>query len=200
MYLDKSSPNATCTKSHTGYTDGVTFNVTCDEPTGSGINGQSGCVSSGDDQGNHTGVTSTTTYTVKDNAGNTNTCTGTVTSQRQKRTASCSYGNRCEAAGCEQTYTVTYCIANQQSNCRNVSYDYYQSSSSGCPLVGGHYGIGGDNYGIEVCTGCSYYYRSIGTCGCASWNDYGDWSNVTTCTSGESSNHSTYTDCRTLYS
>ncbi len=74
IYSDRQKPTCSVSKSNTETTSGVTFTVTCDDGAGSG------CVSSGDSQGEHTDVKSSKTYTVKDNVGNKGTCAGSVTS------------------------------------------------------------------------------------------------------------------------
>ena len=54
---------------------------------------------------------------------------------------------------------------------------------------------------ISLC-GCEYYHRDIGNCGCESWNGYGSWGDDSSCSPNgehESSNHSTMTNCRTVY-
>ena len=207
VYSDRIDPVCNFTKTSTGTTAGVSVNVTCEE--GIGMAGewvQSNCVSSGDDQGSYSGLTSSTNYTVKDNAGNSNTCTVPVTAQKQQRTATCSYGYRCQSAGCESSYSVLYCVAAQSEYCPDFDsnfaseriWDYYVGSSTGCPIVGGSM-LGVRSYAYERCYYCSYYYRSIATCGCESWNDWSGWTNVTSCTPGESSDHSSKTECRTIY-
>ena len=35
--------------------------------------------------------------------------------------------------------------------------------------------LGVRSYAYERCYYCSYYYRSIATCGCESWGDYTAW-------------------------
>ena len=50
--------------------------------------------------------------------------------------------------------------------------------------------------------GCDYYHRDTVKCGCETWGNYGDWSDDASCTPNgetESSNHTTYTNCRTVY-
>ncbi len=215
IYSDRHNPTCSVSKTNTWSTDGVTFNVTCggEEPLSSGE--QSGCVSSGDDQGSHAGVKSTTSYTVKDNGGNTGICEGVVYTQVQRRLSYCTQGSSCAAAGCAaaNTCTSTCCGTTTRSypsslnhaTCRNMGFNWVYCAGS-CPDI--CFYPGSCCYAVEEvpaqctsvgCCGCNTYNRNTSLCGCSSWSDYSEWENVPSCTAGESADHSVYTDCRTLY-
>lgn len=57
----------------------------------------------------------------------------------------------------------------------------------------------GCNYTVYKYTKVWQYKRNCSTCGCDTWGDFGDWSDASSCSSGESSDHQTTTGCRTLY-
>ena len=213
VYVDTDKPSCSTSKSNTYTVSGVTVSVSCSDTGGSGVKT---CPSGG------SGHKSTQTYTVVDNAGNTKDCQAVVSSQRQKRTKSCDDGNRCDSAAC-QTYnscraavcgTETYTYT---GTCTVTYYCYYPSPGSGeaCGVrsvpagktASGSYtkdescdktGTRNKSCRNSSCS-CQTHVKDIATCGCASWGSYGSWSNVSSCSSGESSNHSTTTDCRTLY-
>ncbi len=209
IYSDRTIPGITVTRSNTGTTSGVTFTVTCTD-TGSG------CVTSGDDQGTHTGVTSSKTYTVKDKAGNEKSKTETVTAQRQKRTRSCTQGKRCADAGCSTANTCTKSCCGTETVMKSYYLNHTTCTADGLTWITcGSNCPSGCLYSTaccvdyveqnktctsESCCGCDTYKRSISKCGCNSWGDWGAWTNVTSCTAGESSDNSTDTECRTLYS
>ena len=69
--IDRTNPAISINKSHINTEDGVTFTVSCTDY-------ESRCPSSSNTT--HTGVKSSTIYTVSDNAGNTSSATGSVTS------------------------------------------------------------------------------------------------------------------------
>ncbi len=125
IYSDRDDPKCEITKSHTETTDGVTFEVKCSGEEGNQLHGESGCVSSGDDQGTHTGVKSTTTYTVKDNAGNSTTCTGEVT-EYDCNCDNCYTGSDSVCVPGPVNHVVYYqssgvCANNCQGNCDVIS-------------------------------------------------------------------------------
>ena len=114
VYVDTTKPSCSATTS--GYsTSGVTCTVSCDDD-------HSGCVTSGDDQGKHYNKKSDTTYTVKDKAGNSKSCTCDVSSEK----CYCSYhctgtceGEDCTA--CSSYSDKTSC--NGASGCSWTSYN-----------------------------------------------------------------------------
>ena len=204
VYVDTDKPKCDTDKSNRYSTSGVSVTVSCSDEGGSKVKT---CPNGG------SGHTSTQTYTVEDNAGNKNTCKAEVYSQAQARTKSCSAGDTCEAAGC---------VTRASCKCRGYTYSGECSCTQGSGTIGrsctastcaatcraanpGYYSAGGSC--SSSCTGwysdstcdCTGYDSSISKCGCASWGDYGGWSNVSSCSAGESSDHGTTTDCQTLY-
>ena len=127
-YSDRKSPTCVATKSNTGTTSGVTVTVTCDDGTD-----QSGCVSSGDDQGSHTGVTSDTTYTVKDAVGNSGTCSVSVTSSQ-----SCSYSDWEHDSWCDSKWGTDSC-SSYNSTGTLVKYEYTKGTLASAGTNEGKY-------------------------------------------------------------
>ncbi len=128
-------------------------------------------------------ITDSTTVsaTVWDCAGNTSTCSKTVTKVRQKRTASCSrysYGSTCTYWGSYGNYTG----CNYYSDLTN----YTTTSCRGC----------GNGSKYECKYRSCYAYNKTG---CSSWGSWSDWTDDSSCTIGVSSDYSTNTDCRVIF-
>ena len=70
VYIDTTSPSCSVSKTSTGGTDGISTSVSCSDSGGSGYNCPSGS----------TGLKSSTSYTVTDNAGNSSSCGVSVSS------------------------------------------------------------------------------------------------------------------------
>ena len=107
IYLDLKPP--TCNVVGTGNNgseSGVKVKVTCTDQ-----DNLSGCATSGDDQGSHSGVKSTTTYTVKDRAKNTKSCTITITSKACD-CDNCKTGSPNKCVGGYVTKTQNYTSSN----------------------------------------------------------------------------------------
>ncbi len=207
IYVDLENPVCSFEKSNTGTTAGVTVDVTCDEPASPYHGEQSGCVTSGDDQGTHTGVKTDQLFFISDNAGNQSRCSVQIYTQVQKRTYTCNGGYSCPAAGCARagycvcsTGTDHGCFNSKQEGIYCIQMDYHNFQSN-CQL--GRWWCDWTTYNYcydeDIC-GCAAYNTSIPTCGCASWNTPSAWENVDSCTEGLSNNNRTYTECRTLYS
>ena len=186
VQIDKTSPSCKGSRSNTGTTSGITYTVSCEE------NGsyQSGCKD--DNTGAHTGLKSSTSYTVYDVAGNSDTCEVTVTRQDQARKKTCSLADDCEAAGCGS-------FSKWKGTCANAFHQngtYWRACSN--------YSIdacGPDQYECEYRT-CTGWNRVAATCGCETWqSSFGSWYNVATnsCSAGETSDHSTIYECQTVY-
>ena len=158
--LDFDSPTCTAIKPVTGWSaSGKTVDVTCSD---SG----SGCASGA---GEFTAYKDTT-YTVKDKAGNSGTCSASVTAQYwyARRTRS-SYCNTCSSAGCASytgwsvysTEKVGTCVGQTTGYVGN--YWYYEcawDSSTGYAYV------------RTWSRSCSSYNSSCSSCG----TSYGSWS------------------------
>ena len=190
---DTAKPTCTVTKSDTGTTSGVTTTVTCsDVGTGCKTNNPTG----------DTGLTSSKTYTVYDNAGNSGTCSVSVTPQIQSRSRTWNNCLTCVGAYVCSSWTT----GANASACGTTSYYCYKC----CPRAGTGggitYGSGCDSGSYSVCgystycstaatcTYCSgtYYWDPCNSC-TAGWNAYGSWGNVSSCSADD------YTQCRTLY-
>ena len=106
----------------------------------------------------------------------------TITKVIQKNTQSCSTCSSCANSSCScKTY---YCspAANDPlapSSCTDGASCATHCSRGNCKVR-------------NSCANCS-------SCGCSSWGDPTAWSDVESCSSGESSDHSTYTNCQTIY-
>ncbi len=135
-YIDKSNPTCSVSKSNTGKTTGVTCTVGCSD-TGSG------CVTSGDDQGAHTGKKSSTTYTVKDKVGHTDSCTCSITS----------YNCNCDT--CYGNWGEWYCTNNGSVNLRTPTKECNDGFAD-CAAVGSGYSF--------ICRTRSSYSCNCDTC------------------------------------
>ena len=213
VYVDKDAPTCSTSKSNTGTTAGVTVTVTCtNDGNGSTITCPSGS----------TGVKSNKTYTVSDAVGNSSTCSVTVTAQIQMRTASCGAGKSCAEAGCKtyntkdcncsNCHTGSTCGKSEPVQCSCPPDHQYTETANSCGDAGGNYVarptgctkcVSTCKYGCDKCDdldSCKTYKQSRSKCGCETWGNFGSWSNATSCTAGESSDHHTKTECQTLYS
>ncbi len=108
------------------------------------------------------GLKSSGSYTVKDTAKNSSSCSYKIYSDQQWRTASCDSGRRCSAAGVESYKTCT------SSSCCGTNED---GSAKTC---------------TKDCCGVDKYKRSKSECGCASWT-WHSWSYSKVDCSGEPS-------------
>ena len=182
--IDRTNPNCGTKKSHLNTTDGVTVNITCSDE-------ESKCSSSNTLK--YTEQKRSTTYSVADNAGNIGYCGVTVYSQRQSRSRTCGTANSCAEAGCTSYSGTCHCVA------YNVYTDKSFSGWSSCPgNEGCKNSICGTSSapmgGLQTSCSCKSYNRSYDKCGCETWNPWGAWGNVSSCSSGDT------IDCRTLYS
>lgn len=203
---DISGPICTITLSNNNSTSGVTTSVTCQDA-------DSGCAS--DNPTGDTNLKSSKTYTLYDNAGNSNTCTVTVSAQKQESTCSkATWGN-------SSTTTVSSCSEQSESSananlwnyvisCSSASHSY--SGSCTCVYGGSTLSTPGCNQVVYNAGGCSTYCKNLtgynsgsGTCsrntsytkttksrtGCSTWSS---WSNNSSCSS------KTYKrKCQTIY-
>lgn len=211
VYVDTTSPTCSVAKSDTGKTTGVTSTVTCDDS-------DSQCVSS--NPTGDSGLTSSKTYTVSDVAGNTGICTVTVTSQLQKRTASCSNCQECSGAGCKtrnscsscsacgeswSSYSGGTCHSSKPSNTTTKKYSCVMSGKMDSPACNNssYYYCQTSTRSCKSCQNsscsCKTYNTSCSTCGCEGWGSWGSWADATSCSAGESSDHKTKTGCQTVY-
>ena len=116
----------------------------------------------------------------------------------------------CRTAACGVDYYNTCAHA----ECGVASYSTCPAPACGCAAyaAGAVCGVASYNTcrtpgcGIESykscrtpACGCETYNRNISKCGCETWGNYGGWSNVNSCSAGESGDHSTTTDCRVVY-
>ena len=87
VQIDKTPPTCTANKSNLNTTAGVSASFSCDNNSGGST---TNC------KENVTGLKSNQSYSISDSAGNTGTCSVTVSSKQQKQTKSCTKGNTCE--------------------------------------------------------------------------------------------------------
>ena len=219
---DSTAPSCSIKKSNQGTTAGVTLTVTCSDG-----NGPSNCNSENSQTGTYYNKkTGTHEFIVYDNAGNSGKCSTTVTGQDQRADRSCSSISRCENAsgGCEKhkECEAEACGKTCGGSCNCVSYNSYSTKSfsnrsaclynSGCYSYCGGSGsnamVGGTQSSCYCSTNtcedpscdCDYYYEDITNCGCATWGEYGNWYNVTSCSENTSNYESSNNICQTLYS
>ena len=141
-------------------------------------------------------TTSAPAATVRDAAGNSSTCTVTIYSKTQNRSATCSSCKSCSSAGCAQ---YKYC-ANSACGCktekwsttyqcpggRNITRSF--SSKTACqsfnPTCSNGVALYPDSCSYSCIEykscrtsgcGCDSYYSSCASCGCNSLGSYSGW-------------------------
>ncbi|MBP5678609.1 MAG: type II secretion system protein [Bacilli bacterium] len=163
--------------------------------------------------GNHIrGATSTKTYRVTDEAGNSNTCKLTITAQNQYRYKTCSACKSCEGAGCKKYKKC------RDKDCGTESYEYNSTCTGTAQADGykfkGKCDSGGECKPKSYCTelsgtsrtSCKYSYsytyscKKTGTrnkecraagCGCEEYNTSCE---TCGCESGKLSDYSDWTN------
>ena len=197
--VDTNSPTCTISYSSQGSTSGVTTTVNCSDTGGSG------CNTSTSNKG-ETGLKSSKTYTVYDNAGNSGTCTATVTSTKQYRKQTCS------ACNTKCTKTEKECVDGWyylKCSCDNrivewdppsAGHNYSTSPSpSTCVCADG-------NSGSVIVTsekGCNEYkdkcVEETPDCslGCSTWSSFTGWNTTNKC--GSASSNQCKDESRTIY-
>ena len=158
--IDKTAPTCTATKTATG-TGGVSATFTCDNNAGGSTTNCKSAVS---------GVTSTQNYSISDAAGNTGTCTLTVSSKKQKRTNTCSAYNQV-CAGWRNTSCKTW---------RNTTCKEYNKVCNGYQQICNGYEQICNGY-EQICNGyeqvCNGYQKECRvTCKCLKQN--GQYANI----------------------
>ena len=179
--IDLTKPSCKTTSFGDECKGGVSYNVECDENFSGLYNcaGQTGFDSELSASVKKTGQTSSTSWTVIDVAGNSNSCSQTVYSQTQWRKRFCNTGQRCAAAGVEEYNTCT-----SSSCCGLTSVTSCSSCGSTCTAKddkGNCTSTSCNTCNVAAtctksCCGVKLYNRDIKKCGCASWNAYSDWS------------------------
>ena len=133
-----------------------------------------------------------------------------VASYNTCRTSACGCQtySRCSAAGCEtyNTCANSACGVNQYKSCTNSACGVNQYKSCthadcGCSVYkrGSACGVESYNTCRTSACGCETYSRNTSKCGCETWGGWSSWTNATSCTAGESSDHGTTRECRTIY-
>ncbi len=200
---DKSDPG--CSIPDHGWTEGsVRITTSCWDNGPSGVDDCEKSYSTSD--------TGNKRSDVKDNAGNTNSCSTTVSSKRQK--SDCSTCSRCNASDCETANTCTNSCCGQKKkwssskNCGDSQCcpsGYSSSVGQSCSWNGceNESQDGGCTRAWlckcakwvdkecqkEECCGCKTHKRSCPKCGCDSWGGWYDSS----CTASNS------VRCRTMF-
>ena len=173
--IDKTKPSCSTKKTNTYSPAGVTVNISCSDDGGSNVKS---CPEGGTRK---TGKT----YYVSDNAGNSSSCSVSVSSEKQYRNRTCKTGNRCARAGCE-TYnscSIPACGYTIKTESNIVSSGYCAGLCRGYDLAFADSGTQGKvtckcaNYNScrNSACGCETYYSSASKCGCYSWHRYTDW-------------------------
>ena len=138
-------------------TDNMSGVNTCGSGSGGGQNGVEVGVS---------GLKTSKTYTVKDVAGNSETCSSnSIKTDGQMSTNMCSYGNRCEAAGVEEYAECT------SSDCCGTHKEDYDCDAEGKNCKQRDV----PNTCKNECCGVLRYNRNSKLCGCASWSNNFSW-------------------------
>ena len=180
-WVDDIKPTCSAVVTTTSWsTSGVSTSVSCSDAG-------SGC-KSGNPTGD-TGLKSNKTYTVHDNAGNSNTCSVTVSSKKQKRTRTwnnCKTGHNTCKGGYPQVCVSYACRemedASGSTYLRTWSSDH--DETSGCCIQCRCSKTGNGTY--DPC------FTGENTCK-GGWNDWGSWSDVSSCSTSDT------VECRTLY-
>lgn len=210
--VDKTPPSCTATKSNTGKTNGVTATFSCTDEGSSVVS----CTSK------KTELKSSQSYSIKDKAGNSGTCSVTVTSETQYRKRSCDTCTSCSSAACTSYYSCytsgcgseQYISSTYSCNCSwatcSDSHSYYGNSSSCCDAGGNCY----KNY--QVCSTCyNYSWRYLycahsecgcasraadcSACGCSTWGSYGSWGTRNYCSQASINSNSCSQQSRVVY-
>ena len=192
--IDFTKPTCDIDKSHTYTTDGVTLKTSCkDTPDISGVDY---C------EKKHTEIKEDKTYTVKDVAGNPNTCKIDVYKQRQSRYKTrtwntCKRGSPNECVGGYVSSTYNNGSSRCPSGCSETAHQYQNQAGQG--------GNGIHYYYTCTCDVWDSCKSTKNTCE-ADWNDwgkYGEWSDVDSCSEGKyhaaHGDYDHYRDCQTLY-
>lgn len=187
--IDKTAPTCTTSKSNTGTTSGVTVKVTCKDKGSSDVKTCPGTI---------TGVKASTDYTVTDNAGNSATCSVSVTASNKYRYRTCTMnpcktGSRNECTGGYGNY-YSYscqCLYNPQKANQTTSkggyYSYQAAINAGQNSCPGY--VTGATLIQTDCTagisGGTYCISTSDTCqpGC-DYSSYTNWS-TSQCPTGD---------------
>jgi len=111
-------------------------------------------------------------------------------------------GGSCKVQ-CTWTETGTCKTYNSCVNSSCSCQTYNRGSSCGCETWNScaHSECGVQSY--KTCRtsgcGCETYKRNASKCGCETWGSWGSWTNASSCSAGESSDHGTTRECRTVY-
>ncbi len=200
---DATKPTCQTSKSHTGTTDGVTVSIACNDSSPS-----SGIASCPPTQ---TGVKAGSTYTVKDGAGNTNTCSVSITETHQNYRQMCGQYNSCRNSACGPATCTSGCCGYNPGACNQWCCEEAGTGVTKCgstpPSCGSSDSHSGAAYCVSYSQGspksctnsscCGYKSCRTKGCGCASWNG-GSW--TTSNCSGYHSSACRITGTRILYS
>lgn len=125
-------------------------------------------------------------YYVKDQAGNTNSCSMEIIKTTKYRKSTCKTCNGCKESGCirysDWITTGTHCNDKQNASDYIGEYEKYTNCryDTGCSSTIDT----GDKERPDKfyrCTrairSCTEYKTSCEQCGCSAWNPYGEWTN-----------------------
>ena len=195
VYVDKTAPSCNGIDYSGSTTSNVDVIVKCSDS-------HSGCVQSSYEVSDQNADGS---KVIKDTVGNSATCYYDVYLQTQSRAKPCTAGNECTSSafgtyecppcstcggGCKRTFVTTDC----NTACMGSSGGNWDLCCTKTETCEEYY----PTYRCN-CDTCNNSGVSISVCGCASWGDYSGWSDTSSCTSGETGNHSYYYSCRQVY-
>lgn len=193
--IDKTKPSCSINKTKKDSPYGVTIGISCSDGGGSNVKS---CPSGGT-------IKKSNTYYVSDYAGNSSSCSVSVSSATQYRKRTCKTGKRCSKAGCNR-YNYCSTSACGYNSCRNSACGSTIKTatvlgSGGCSSVCSGYDVVYSDPGIRgggvtckclrynTCStsacgcrscrnsacGCKTYNSNASICGCYSWHRYTDW-------------------------
>ena len=138
--------------------------------------------------------TGTYTYNVKDNAGNTGSCSVKVSSGTQYRKRKCSTCKTCNSAPCAKYYYSCSCKDHSgMPGSKTGTSKSKMSCNTWCTTTFDGYVAG------EGSVSCTERKASCSKCNCDSWGNYGSWDYDNKCSSSDVSSHKCSHESRTAY-
>ena len=156
LKIDSAPPTCTITGDGNWNPAGANVTMKCYDPVISGVKTCGG--TNGASHSTH--IKNDVTWTVKDNAGNTNECSYNVESTTQYYQVTCGKYYSC-----------------RDSACGTEEYTEYNHSAETCARAGGSYSQGNNwtHNGTGECTFTRYSKCETEACGCRYWNTNGTW-------------------------
>ena len=156
LKIDSAPPTCTITGDGKWNPDGANVTMKCYDPVISGVKTCGG--TNGRSHSAH--IKNDVTWTVKDNAGNTNTCSYNVESTTQYYQVTCKEYNSC-----------------RDSACGTEEYSEDSHTAQSCAEAGGSFSQDNSwtHNGTGKCTFTRYSKCEAEGCGCHNWNSNGTW-------------------------